>query len=197
MLKALRKYINRKLFRSKTHDVPAEYHSLNEVGMIGFAYCLDSSDCAAVLKNILENIKCNNIPFRGIVVERKKNQLKKASAVIPDLMVNPSLTIIRKKDLGFLKIPDVKKTAHFFSNVFDMFICFNSRKNFLYDYISKRAKSKFTIGMRSSATASYSMVLQGECKSTLNEVEYVKQVFHYVKVIQTGGENNEQQGKLF
>lgn len=192
MLKALRTYLNKRFPLTPSRDIPAEYRNLKDINLIGFAYNIRSAESGEVLKQIIDCISGQDISYKGLIIESKRNAYKKILVAIPEIGENPNLTIITKNYLSWMGIPDIHRTAKFFSNVYDLFINFNSRSDFKFDYITKRAKSKFSIGMRSSALSLYSMVLEGEYKRTLDEVEYVKQVFHYVKAIKAGGENEQQ-----
>ncbi len=192
MLNALRTYLNKRFPLTPSRDIPAEYHNLEDINLIGFAYNIKSVESGDALNQIIECIGSQNIPYKGLVMESKRNALKKILVTYPELGKNQNITIITKNYLSWTGIPDIHRSAKFFSHVYDLFINFNSRSDFKFDYITKRAKSKFSVGMRSSALSLYSMVLEGEYKSTLDEIEYVKQIFHYVKVIKAGGENEQQ-----
>ncbi len=192
VLKALRTYLNKRFPLTPSRDIPAEYHNLEDIKLIGFAYNIKSVESGDALSQIIECIGSQNIPYKGLVMESKRNALKKILVAYPELGKNQNITIITKNYLSWTGIPDIHRSAKFFSHVYDLFINFNSRSDFKFDYITKRAKSKFSVGMRSSALSLYSMVLEGEYKSTLDEAEYVKQVFHYVKAIKAGGENEQQ-----
>src|SRR5574344_2092192 len=163
MLKALRTYLNKKFPLTPSRDIPAEYRNLKDINLIGFAYNIRSAEPGEVLKQIIDCISGQDIQYKGLIIESKRNAYKKILASIPEIGENPNLTIITKNYLSWMGIPDIHRTAKFF------------------------------IGMRSSTISLYSMVLEREYKRTLDEVEYVKQVFHYVKAIKAGGENGQHQ----
>ncbi|MEG2849247.1 MAG: hypothetical protein RR880_03330, partial [Bacteroidales bacterium] len=76
-----------------------------------------------------------------------------------------------------------EKIDKFLERDFDLFITFNNNNDFTLEYILRDIKAKFIIGMQNNPNSPYTLVMEGENKTTLNYIEYLQQIFHYMNII--------------
>lgn len=177
------KYIKNLFGRSAA--VTPEYQNLKEIGSIGFSYILNTHNGGEVLKGIMDIFNNQGIPFTGLVVEPKRNIIKKINAEYPSLLANENLQLGQKEHVGFKWLPRIRKEDKFYNTTYDLFISFNSDCDYKYAHIAKNVNAKMKVGMQNSKYIGYTMVIRGENDNMLDESEFLRQVFNYTKSIES------------
>ncbi len=169
----------------RTSGTPQEYLNLRDVGSIGFSYILNTHNGGKVLKGILDILDTRGIAFTGLVVEPKRNIIKKVEAEYPSLLKNKHLQLGEKEHIGLKWFPLIRKEDKFYNTDYDLFISFNSDCDQKYAHIAKNVNARMKVGMQDSKYVKYALVIKGENSEMLSESEFLKQVFKYTGNIES------------
>jgi len=96
------------------------------------------------------------------------------------------LTCMRLKDVNFFYIPASTEADVFMSTRFDILIDVNFDRLFPLKYITRLSASSFKVGLFNSETDSSTFDLMMEIKKPVKVDDYLKQVIHYLEMINTG-----------
>lgn len=190
MLKFIKEYIRNKTLKGKSAQTSATYVNLRDVRSIGFLYNIASPNFLEELKDITTFLDKQGILYWGLAIETKRGLLPQMETDndVPDFLKeleNKEVSFVERLHLDWLGIPNSDKIDNFLKRDFDLFISLNSTADFTLEYIIREVKAKLIVGMQNIPNSRYTLVLEGENKTTLGYMDYLRQVFHYLHVIKS------------
>lgn len=189
MLEFLKKIKREKVCLS-LNNTPKQLPSFEAIKNICFGYVLTSVSSVKELISIAITFKQMKLQFTSIVIEAKNGIIKKSKFI--EQLTNNGLSadnfkIIHKKQLSFIGVPLQSNIEEIMSQHFDLFISFNSDRNFTLDYLSLKISSSLSIGKQESWHPTYTIIIEGDNKTILSDLTFTEQIFNYLKVISTNG----------
>ena len=191
ILKYLRDKARNRALKSKKRVSSGTFVNLQNVKTIGFLYNITSSEYKQELEEIIRILDRTGILYKGLAVESVNNLLPQSENVdtLPDevqWLNNNSITLIENIYVTKIGTTECDKKDLFLKEEFDLFISFDNADSFTMEYIVRDIKAKCIVGMHSYKNSAYTIVFEGENKSTLSYSEYLVQIFHYLSVIKSG-----------
>jgi hypothetical protein len=155
----------------------------DKITSVGLAYTVDHSQSYEEINEILNFLKSTDIRFVMLIFEKKEGYFKKYG--ILQLDSTPNVILIPKGKINWVGVPSGRDYDEVISQSYDCFLFCNSPHAFTMDYTAAKVNSHFTSGMCDSGYSLYTFILSGDDKRPLIPTDYVKQVFHYIKIIKT------------
>jgi hypothetical protein len=185
MYSIIGKYIRNKALGKYTPNSDVSYKNLKEVSLVGFTYNVDSQQSAQEFINIVEQLNLLGIPYKGVVVAKKTALLLAAisSEGLGDGYLK-NVIVLDSSMLTLFKEPKPGVLDEFYSNKFDIFINFNSMDCITLDVIVLNSNFNYLIGMKNSSLIPNNMVLMGSNGTILSNIDFLKQIIHYLSTIQ-------------
>ena len=189
-----KKYTRKKALGDARNTASACFPNLKEIHSIGFIYNIRNEGFGAELEKIGNFLRERGIPFSGILIESKKRILNKLIVGDPVKKESEGITVAEKlkgeryeilfrKEINWAGIPRLQRHRPFMEREYDLFISFNDTGDFTSDYIAGRVNAKFVTGMRNFSGHPYTLVMEGENRTLLSYDDYLKQIFHYLDII--------------
>lgn len=185
MYSLIGKYIRNKALGKYTPNSDVSYKNLKEVSMLGFTYNVDSQQSAQEFIKIVDQLNLLGIPYKGVVVAKKTALLLAAisSEGLGDEYLK-NVIVLDSSMLTLFKEPKPGVIDEFYSNKFDIFINFNSMDWITLDVIVLNSNFNYLIGMKNSSLIPNNMVLMGSNGTILSNIDFLKQIIHYLSTIQ-------------
>jgi hypothetical protein len=98
------------------------------------------------------------------------------------------LSVVKKEEINFFYHPVSAETHNFVNNNFDVLIDLNFRQIFPLRYISSLSKASLKVGLSGTHNTS-TFDLMMDLKAPVSVDEYLEQVVHYLKMINSGSVN--------
>lgn len=192
MFNLIKEYYRKKRLMAQSLKESGRFTNLKGVESVSFAYAINSeADMESVLE-IYNFLKWKSVKISAIIVESKKDVFQKI-ANIEELQSNVDFTFIGYNNLDWLG--DIKEgsATDFFANRSNLFINFNSAANFALSRIAQRVVADMVIGMHNDADIPYTFIVADKDGGLLQPIEYLNQIFHYLKIINKdlGRDSNE------
>lgn len=162
--------------------------NMQDIHSIGFLYNITSASYEEELTKITLFLDRIGVLYYGLAIETKKGLLPQIESVndVPEYikkLEDKEISFVERLYLNWVGVPNSEKIDHFLKRDFDLFISFNDSGDFTMEYILRDVKTKFMVGMHNYPDSGHTLVLEGENKSTLNYMEYLEQIFHYLNII--------------
>ncbi|MEF9987365.1 MAG: hypothetical protein RR919_02115 [Bacteroidales bacterium] len=188
MINFIKEYIRDKVLRAKKSNISPKFINLEEMRSIGFMYNITSPSSFEELNKISAFLDKVGILYYGLAIETKGGLLPQMESAkdIPEFvkeLEDKEILLVERLHLNWIGIPNAEKIDKFLERDFDLFITFNNNNDFTLEYILRDIKAKFIIGMQNNPNSPYTLVMEGENKTTLNYIEYLQQIFHYMNII--------------
>jgi|SRR5574344_50013 hypothetical protein len=166
--------------REKERDI---FLNFDKIGSVGVAYTVSHPNSYNEIKDIIDFLNSTGLCFVIVLFERKKGYFVKFG--IEQLQSTPNIVLIPKDKFNWVGVPFGKSYNDLITNNYDLFLFCNSPHDFPMDYTAAKVNAKFTSAMCDSGRSLYTLLICGDNKQLLSSIDYVKQVFHYIKTIKT------------
>lgn len=199
MLNFIKEYIRNRAIKDKKPLNKSVFLNMKEVRSVGFIYAVSAFTDMEELNKIVSGFTQWGIPFSGLVVEMKRGIFVKAGLGDGENIDHPisgadGVTFIENDYINWTGVPSSPKIDGFLKNQFDLFISFNHAVDFTLDYIVRSVEAKLIVGMRNSRYNTYSFVLEGENRTSLECAEFLEQVSHYLNIIKSSSDLQQLNG---
>ncbi len=191
MLNFIKEYVRNKALRDNKLSVNRKFLNIRDVNFIGFIFGVSSVKDVEELHRIAAFLNGSGISYSGLVVEIKRGIFVKAGMGDGESIDNPiagvaGVTFIENDYINWVGVATSAKIDDFLKKEFDLFISFNGAGNFTLDYITRFVKAGFIAGMCNSRYNTCTLLLEGDGRTVLEPAQYLKQIFHYLNVIEPG-----------
>ena len=93
------------------------------------------------------------------------------------------VTVVPFTDLDWLGDMKEGVAIDFFEIKSNLHINFNSTQPFVLQRIAQRANADMVIGMQNQVNIPFNFIVAGKDGEVLSNIEYLNQIFHYLKII--------------
>lgn len=190
MLNFIKEYIRNKVIKEKKSLSKSVFLNMKDIRSVGFIYAVSAFPDMEELNRIVSAFTKWGVAYSGLVVEMKRGIFLKAGMGDGENINHPisgaeGVTFIENDYINWTGVPSSPKIDGFLKNQFDLFISFNNAVDFTLDYVVRSVEAKLIVGMRNSRYNTYSFVLEGENRTSLECVEFLEQVSHYLNIIKS------------
>lgn len=177
----IKDYYRRKRLKNSVSVGVGSFTNLRDVESVSYAYGIGSPSDISDVNEITKFLKWRSVKIKVLLIEMDKGVFDK----IPEmetLLSEDGMYIVKYNELDWLG--DLKKgiADEFFDYGSSLFINFNSTPSFTLSRVAQRVKSSMKIGMKNEMGIPYNFIVGGKDGEVLDNVEYLTQIFHYLKI---------------
>jgi len=177
MFKRIRTFIGKYIFNKELLKLSQNHKMINleEAKRIGILYTLDDVPAYNLVSGFVSQLQHDHKEVKALGYVRDKSLI---SRFLPKL----SYDYFSKKDINWFFIPIHSKVKDFISKEFDILIDLSLQDTFTLKYISGLSRAFCRVGKYSEENTDYYDLLF-DVKATLSLNDYIKQITHYLTVI--------------
>ncbi len=177
----IKEYYRRKRIKDSVQVKAEFFTNLRDVESVSYVYNLVSPSDLADVMDVHTFLKWKNVKIRALLIESKKDLLLKDDN-IEAIRSENGIHIVGYNELDWLG--DLKKdvASDYFETESNLFINFNSDPNYTLSRVAQRVKASMKCGMRNEDGIPYNLIVGDKDGAVLGNIEYLTQIFHYLKV---------------
>jgi hypothetical protein len=178
LFKNLRLKIGDNILRNKIASTKRKvfYAGIEQVKNIGILWDASRTDEFTCLSKFYQKMNENKTEVMILGYFPGKNLPNQYTAI-------RYLSVIKKDELNFFYHPGSSESAKFINKQFDVLIDLNFKKLLPLQYISYLSKASFKVGLFEEGLNPAPFDLMMEIKNPVNIDDYLAQVMHYLKMI--------------
>jgi len=177
MFRRIRTFIGKYFFNKELLKLSQNHKMINleEAKRIGILYTLDDVPAYNLVSGFVSQLQHDHKEVKALGYVRDKSLI---SRFLPKL----SYDYFSKKDINWFFIPIHSKVKDFIGKEFDILIDLSLQDTFTLKYISGLSRAFCRVGKYSEENTDYYDLLF-DVKATLSLNDYIKQITHYLTVI--------------
>lgn len=177
----IKDYYRRKRLKDSATIQAGTFANLRDVESVSYAFCVESPSDIAHIVEIAKFLKWRSVKIRALIIEARKGVFEKVEDW-ENINADEYVTFVNYNDLDWLG--DLRRgvAAEFFDVESNLFINFNSVPSFTLARVAQRVKASMKIGMKNEMGIPYNFIVGGKDGEVLDNVEYLTQIFHYLKI---------------
>lgn len=182
MFNCIKEYYRRKRIAASAGKTEGNFTNLRFVESVSFACSIASVEEISAVVEIYKFLEWKGVKIKALAIETRKGILEK-SGDLEQLQALGGVEIVPFTDLDW--IGDLKEGAatEFFDYKSNLHINFNNSHCFTLLRVAQRVKADLTIGMQNSVNIPFNFVVAGKDGELLSNIDYLNQIFHYLKII--------------
>jgi len=182
MFNCIKEYYRRRRVAASACKSSGNFKNLRFVESVSFACCIESEGDISGVMDIHKFLGWKGVRIAGLVVESKKGIFEK-SALAGQLQSLDGVTVVPFTDLDWLGDMKEGVATDFFEIKSNLHINFNSTQPFVLQRIAQRVNADMVIGMQNQVNIPFNFIVAGKDGEVLSNIEYLNQIFHYLKII--------------
>lgn len=180
----IKEYFRRKRILGSAKAQTGHFTNLKNVESVSFAYALHSEADISDVMEISDFLKWKSVKVTAKIIESEKGIFQKLDN-LEKLKEERNIITVSSTDLDWLGDMKEGVAEEFFDARSNLFINFNSTDNFTLSRIAQRVNASMVIGMKNEVDIPYNFIVGDKDGAPLQPIEYLNQIFHYLKIIKT------------
>lgn len=181
MFNFIKEYYRRKRINGSLCVQSVKFTNLRDVESVSFAYSVTSASEIADIVEVFKFLKWRNVKIRVLIIEAKKGVFSKVEEW-QELEGQDGVYMVGYSSLDWLGDLKTDVAREFFDFESNLFINFNSSPNFTLSRVAQSVKANMKIGMMNEEGVPYSLIVGDKGGVVLSNIEYLTQIFHYLKI---------------